>query len=263
MRWRALKVEHTMLIDDLMRLDHESIQTVSIPVADLLEDSLYYPGSGVDGTPIRHWSLGINSFVYADLSWNQDDYLKLLIKNPIRGYRLVAQREVLPQDLLVPGYVLQPPKSLDAKKYIKSLELNGAGPKTAFALWSVFERIESLTDAHGPKRFSLLHIRAEGVATYAGLYLAHQALPRTLALIRPGTGMGGNFGAFEEALIGVMKQSKRGLPKRLLWEHRSGQGQTLPQPWADLYRERVQGPWSRDDETGFCVSLYGDTNEVC
>jgi hypothetical protein len=152
---------------------------------------------------------------------------------------------------------------LDAKKYIKSLELNGAGPKTAFALWSVFERIESLTDAHGPKRFSLLHIRAEGVATYAGLYLAHQALPRTLALIRPGTGMGGNFGAFEEALIGVMKQSKRGLPKRLLWEHRSGQGQTLPQPWADLYRERVQGPWSRDDETGFCVSLYGDTNEVC
>jgi len=252
-----------MLLDDLLSLDHESIQTINIPIAKLLEGSLYYPGSGIDGTPIRHWSLGVNSFVYADLSWNQDEYIQLLHTNPIRGYRLVAQRRIRAQELMVPGFVFKVPKALDAEQYLQTMQLNGANSRTAFALWSVFERIESLSDTHGPKRFSLLHIRAEGVAAYAGLYLAHQALPRTLALIRLGTGMGGNFGAFEDALIEVMKQSKRGLPKRLLWEHRNGQGQTLPQPWSEFYQERVQGPWSRDDETGFCVSLYGDPNEVC
>jgi hypothetical protein len=252
-----------MLIDDLMQLDHGSIQTVQIPVVELLEDSLYYPGSGIDGTPIRLWSLGVNSFVYADLSWSQDEYLKVLGKNPIRGYRLVAQRHIQARDLLVPGFVISPPKSFKANIYRQSLEGSGANTRTAFAIWSIFERMEALSDAHGPKRFSLLHIRAEGVAAYAGLYLAHQALPRTLAFIRPGIGLGGNYVAFEEALIEVMKQSKRGLPKRLLWEHRREEGEKLPQPWSNCYRQRVKGPWSRDDEPGFCVSLYGEAHEVC
>lgn len=50
----------------LDEISQETIGSMSFPLREVLEGSLYYPASGTDGSPIRHWQLGVNSFVYVD-----------------------------------------------------------------------------------------------------------------------------------------------------------------------------------------------------
>ena len=48
------------------------------------------------------------------------------------------------------------------------------------------ERDDDFGEDHGPERFSLLYVRGEGVATFAGLYAANKVSPKALAIIQPG-----------------------------------------------------------------------------
>lgn len=93
-----------MQVQLLREINADNIEHRPFPLSEILEGSLYYPGSGIDGTPIRNWSLGVNSFVYVDLSWTQESYLRALSEQPVYGYHIVAQRHVkqqeLPQQLL-------------------------------------------------------------------------------------------------------------------------------------------------------------------
>ena len=52
-----------------------------------------------------------------------------------------------------------------------------------FATWMVFERLPEFGEDHGPKRFSLLYLCADGVATYQALYWTHGVHPRAIAII--------------------------------------------------------------------------------
>ena len=57
-----------------MKLDHLTADLIAngpVPLDDMLKDSLYYPASYDDGTPIKlcntTWQgLGVNSYVYCD-----------------------------------------------------------------------------------------------------------------------------------------------------------------------------------------------------
>lgn len=245
-----------MRIEILRGLSTANIQQFPFPLQEVLEDSLYYPGSGVDGTPIRNWSLGINSFVYVDLSWSKESYRRALSEQPVRGYHIVAQREVLQQELTPSGYNSLPPSGLACQDYEMAMRINGASPDNAFAVWTVFQRDRDRDNSYGPERFSLLHVRAEGVAAYAALYLSNGCLPRILAFVRPGLAFGGNYRAFEQAMIQVMEQSQRGVPKQLLWEHGKDIVPALHESWTRHYRHKVQGPLKRDSCTGYCVSLF-------
>ncbi|MCF8227153.1 MAG: hypothetical protein K9J30_14850 [Bacteroidales bacterium] len=51
---------------------------------------------------------------------------------------------------------------------------------------------------HGPKRFSLLYLGGEGVASYQALYWTNQMKPKALAIIQPGTGFGLNWTDFRD-----------------------------------------------------------------
>lgn len=251
-----------MRIETLRSLNAQSIYQVPLPLKELLADSLYYPGAGIDGTPIRNWAIGVNSFVYADLSWNLNAYLQALNKAPVRGYCIMAQRQVNRDELVKTGYVIQAPLELNMDGYLCALQRNRLIQEGPFALWTIFERNADQSEAHGPERFSLLHLRAEGVATYDGLYVAHDCVPHTLAFIRPGLAFGGNYSDFENALLQVMMRSKLGLPKHLLWEHRCSEDLLPHSPWGMHYDKRIQGPWPKDGESGFCVSLWVGDHEV-
>jgi hypothetical protein len=251
-----------MRIETLRSLNAQSIQQVPLPLKELLADSLYYPGAGIDGTPIRNWAIGVNSFVYADLSWSLNAYLQALNKAPVRGYRIMAQRQVHRDELVKTGYAMQAPLELNKDGYLHALQRNRLIEEGPFALWTIFERNTDQSESYGPERFSLFHLRAEGVATYDGLYVAHDCVPHTLAFIRPGLAFGGNYSDFENALLQVMMRSKLGLPKHLLWEHRCSEDLLPHSPWGMHYDKRIQGPWPKDGESGFCVSLWVGDHEV-
>ncbi len=154
--------------DLLNEIDASSIATMEIPWAELLTDSLYYPSSGIDGTPIRHWRLGVNSFVYADFLVSRDDYGRAL--RSIVGYEPVAQQEI-PEEAIAPlGWRSLMPEAVEPRQYLRAMQYSRVAGGRFFALWTVFQRRPGRPDWLGPPRFSLLHIRAEGVATYNALY---------------------------------------------------------------------------------------------
>jgi hypothetical protein len=245
-----------MQIDLLHEINSLNIERLHFPLGAILEGSLFYPGSGIDGTPIRNWSLGVNSFVYVDMSWSQASYLKALSDHPVRGYHITAQREVRQYELTPNGFNTTMPASLSQQEYEIAMRINKAGPENAFALWSVFERDSDRNDSFGPKRFSLLHIRAEGVAAYEALYVANGCLPKILAFIRPGLAFGGNYVSFELALMEVMERSPRGVPPQLLWEHAFDAAPTLHEPWLFYYGRKIQGPLKRDECKEYAVTLF-------
>jgi hypothetical protein len=231
------------------------------PLGNVLKDSLFYPASGIDGSPIRHAKvLGVNSFVYVDTFTTENEFDHLLNSNLLRGYHLFGQRRLNVADLIPLGWSLKLPQGTDEhlkNSYLQSMKRAQANPNTAFARWSVFERNEGLDDNHGPSCLSLLFLRAEGAAAYQALYIEQNIVPKILAIIRPGTGLGGNFTMFEEFLYLVMKMHPLGLPSQLLAWHSADQENNLLDPiFQGLYTEKILGPLSKDNESQNALSLF-------
>ena len=57
---------------DLVRAQHDPL-----PLDLILPHSLFYPGSGIDGDPIKYLSQSTNSFVYCDYCVHYSNFLEL------------------------------------------------------------------------------------------------------------------------------------------------------------------------------------------
>lgn len=241
----------------LEEISQETMDSMPFPLKEVFEGSLYYPASGVDGSPIRHWQLGVNSFVYVDMTIEESMYLReLLKKGSVRGYHVVAQRNLVADELVPNGFRPNPPTSANTLSILKAQQSAGASIKNAFAIWLILERDGSLGEQHGPKRFSLLYIRAEGAATYQALYQSNEILPKIVACIRPGIGFGGNYGEFMDVLLDTMLMHPKGLPANLLlWRGRNW-GFNEVEPWTKYYGEVAGSGFSKDGEPDFEIVVY-------
>lgn len=191
-----------------------SIASDPFPLRVLLTDSLYYPASGFDGDPVRHLGGSIQSFVYADYGYSQGDLMEAL-RVGFSGYELLATRSVSVNELI-------PEHWQDIR-----FELKGDDPlryreqiKEPFCMWTVFERRCSYSDNHGPSRFSLLYLCAEGVAAFQALYAANAITPRAIAVIQPGHAFGNNWTDFtdpDKALARAVFSNMCGKPSLLLY----------------------------------------------
>jgi hypothetical protein len=172
----------------LSDLSSATIKNESFPLRELLQDSLYYPSCGFDGDPIRHLAGNILSFIYVDYGHSHDEYINALERNGFRGYDLVATRSVTEQELTPNGWRPTPPTHVDGdpSRYRDRF-------KNPFCSWSVFQRCEDVPTNHGPFRFSLLYLCADGVAAFQALYVANSAVPRAVAVIQPGHAFGWNW----------------------------------------------------------------------
>lgn len=246
-------------------ISNDTLKCLSVecafPLKTVLQDSLYYPACGKDGSPVRHANaLKVNSFVYADTFTTHDDLDRALATESFRGYRIVGQRDLTPDDLLPHGWELRLPKGCNEtvhKAYADAMRRADASPSTAFGCWIVFERDPTLSDQHGPASLSLLYIRGEGAATYQALYVEQKILPKILAIIRPGTGLGGNFAMFEEFLRDVVRMHPLGMPPQMLQWHPTNEQNQMPDPvWFKFYPKKLLGPLDKDHEPEFSLSLF-------
>lgn len=192
-----------MRLQSLLKLSPNQIQNGTFPLKSLLKDSLYYPSCDIDGELIRYCNmhfnrLGISSYVYADYASGRDRLMANL--DTFRGYHLIATRELSPDDVEA-NKVLRMPKGIDREDYHRY-----QGLWQPFGQWSVFERNKGFGEHHGPRRFSLLYLGAEGVAAYSGLYLNNNITPKAIAIIQPGHGFGGNWTDFT-ALDGSLSRT--------------------------------------------------------
>jgi hypothetical protein len=77
----------------LKELTPESMVNDPLPLTDLLENSLYYPSAGSDGTPIRYLAGNIYSFFYVDYCMKQEKIIND-IKKGCKGYDLLAMHSL-------------------------------------------------------------------------------------------------------------------------------------------------------------------------
>ena len=182
-------------LDILNKLTPETIAHGEFPIRELLYNSVYYPACGFDGGVIRDCNVNrkdwkVLSFVYCDYNATQWDLKETEMP---RGYRILGQRQLTEHDLVPNGWTPQFPPNLDMQRYQDTVRV--FANKHPFATWMVFERLPEFDETHGTKRFSLLYICGEGVATYQALYWTHGIAPLAIAIIQPG-GFGGNWTNF-------------------------------------------------------------------
>ena len=141
----------------------------------------------------------------------------------MRGYHILAHRSVDISELLGPGadsrYLLPVSRCHKAKR--------GNG---FFCHRFIFERNHSFAESHGPERFSLMYICAEGVSAYELIYNSRGIAPKCVAIIQPGEGFGGNWTDFHKVdapLYQALKRNPSGLPEMIInggvwerdWDH--------------------------------------------
>jgi hypothetical protein len=181
----------------------------------ILNDSLYYPASGFDGDPVMRLMGNVYSFIYVDYAFTEEDQKAELNQHPFLGYELIGARHVAEAELSPNGYTLIPVQPGDGNP---ELPWRGGLVKPPFARWMVFERSESVDESHNPKRFSLIHLSADGVAAYQALYTSNGTKPKVLAIIQQGS-TGGNWTDFRDPkkiLARAAHRNPSGLPKYLL-----------------------------------------------
>ena len=180
----------------LNKLTPETIARGEFPVRALLYNSVYYPASAFDGGVIRDCNVNrkdwnVLSFVYVDYKETQRSLSETEMP---RGYRLLGMRQLKEEELVPNGWTPQLPPNLDIERYQRMAMPYSR--RHAFATWMVFERLPEFGEDHGPERFSLIFLGADGVATYQALYWTNGMCPRAIAIIQPGTGFGGNWTDF-------------------------------------------------------------------
>ena len=222
------------------------------PLEKLLQDSLYYPACGFDGNPIKYLAGNILSFVYVDYGYNRDDLINELKNGGFRGYKRVGERSVTERELTPKGWTPTPPNSLDGEPS-RSRDMI----KEPFCEWLVFERRKDFPVSHGPCRFSILYLCADGAATFQALYIGNSRAPRAVAIIQPGHGFGGNYTNFEDPnqiLARSVLGNPNGQPELLLYGGWGEHDLYRESCWPDYYdknvcfvgKNRNIGVWSRN-----------------
>lgn len=223
--------------DWLAGLSQSLIENGEFIVKRLLENSLYYPAAGLDGSPIKYLSGNISNFVYADYGTTRDQYLKETEERGFKGYHCIGMREVGEDELTSKGWYFDSSDLDDGHRSERRdrsirprVSRHGwmlwrrspflAGDAEPFCYWSVWQRREEFPPTHGPHRFSFLYLCAEGVSAFRALYHANEVAPFAVAVIQSGAGCGGNWTNFEDpdgSLAESVLANPSGLPKALIF----------------------------------------------
>lgn len=160
---------------------------------DVLNGSVYYPASQLDGAVLKAYGGFAHSFVYVDPNVSRTEFIEQ--SSRVAGYDLIMQRELLAIDLCpnpLPNHPINP--KLDGDPL--ALRRWGRGdPVKPFASWLVLQRRSRTDPAHGPLRLSIVFIAGEGVATYQALYNSNCLRPIAIVM-KNHFGFAGNWTEF-------------------------------------------------------------------
>lgn len=192
----------------------------SFPLQKILQDSLYYPAAGLNGTPVKFLGGNIHSFVYADYGVSKREFLANLSGTGrdcgFLGYSSVLQRDIRVGEIVPQGWV---PPLLPDNSYDRRFLLEQERIADPFGLWSIWKRAPGFPPEHGPEAFSFLYCGGEMSCVYQALYNRNFIKPKVLVIIQPGSGFGGNWefaegnGSFFKR---VVQHNFAGIPEYLL-----------------------------------------------
>lgn len=158
------------------------MQVISFPLGKLLDGSVYYPSSGFDGSPVKYFGSLFQTFIYVDYGYSRKQFREELVKNSFAGYQIIGLREVGVEELTPKGWIppALTPNESEHMRYADQYR------QESFCDWIIFERESTLSAEHGPLRFSLLYVCADGAEAFNALYVNNRRCPSVIALIQPG-----------------------------------------------------------------------------
>ena len=226
-----------------------------MPIQQILENSLYYPASGENGTPVKYLGGNVHSFLYADYGIS----VKCMLLNMygtgkdcgFLGYSLVRHKDVFHGELYPEWWAPEfaPTQSELDKGFCDQTRM----PWEVAAHWTVWRRLDDYPETHGPELFSFFFGCAEMSKFYQALYTRYQIKPLVLAVIQPGS-FGGEWERTEaesSMFRRVISANPAGMPDYLLyggfgpercynepcWKAYMGERLVqLPERWAGLWR---------------------------
>ena len=157
--------------------------------------TVYYPGSGSDGQPVRLCSRAhaAHAFVYVDSGVSMPEIRDRVrgVGDPgFRGYQVEHDEEVEESVLRPDGWT----------PHVEPSELKAGADRFAdvrpFGLYVVFRRDEDHDAAHGPERFAMLFIGGDGHATYDALYCQPDGTPSPFLVVVQDHAWGGDYDRF-------------------------------------------------------------------
>ena len=153
---------------------------------------VYYPGAGNDGQPVHTFSAARAAFlyVYVDYMLSRREAEAQLAETPFRGYRKIGLIDMKLADLTPKPWS---PHIRPSREQIEGMRhLPVAAP---YGFMAVFEREDDLTDEYGAKRFAVIFIGGDGMATYDAVFANGNMIP-PLAIVLQDHGFGGNYDRF-------------------------------------------------------------------
>ncbi|MBP5998827.1 MAG: hypothetical protein KA534_00090 [Sediminibacterium sp.] len=248
----------------LNTLTVNEIESGAFPINEVLKNSLFYPACDNDGGVVKdcnknNQDLGIDTFIYCDYAFGEELLNEQM--NNFHGYRVVATRSLRQNDLIPKGWNVQMPPRLDLQQYHMFKEAY----KTPFAKWIVYERVPDKGADFGPKRFSLIYIGGEGIATYQAVYWSNNACPKALVIIQPGHAFGLNWTDFteENGYLNwvVASNPNHKLPQQIYFGGVMGREDYDDLNWSNYYKVRgiEQYYGGRNNNRGY-VALYQHSN---
>lgn len=224
-----------------------ALERANFPRFDVLTSSVFYPAAHFHGDVIAKLAGKFHSFFYVDYSVDREGFDAAL--KGFRGYSVAGYKRLTPADLASPA----PAPAIDPRFNAEiaraaTAPITGTAP---FASWAILTRDADHGAAHGPERFGLVYLCADGVAAYHRMYAAERIAPRALAIIQPGHGFGNNYTNFthpQGLFSHVVLECGAPAPEYLLCGG-SGHKTTDLAWWPEDYTEKVayfsgQNPWS-------------------
>lgn len=200
----------------LVRLAKANSLPPFIPIEDVLQDSCFYPASGLDSSPVLLANGCVHSFIFIDYSISRNAFLQAVSFPGFAPYSLILGRDVNIHELVPDGWAAEVPQHFDNPGFNGRERLLDAQKRcNPFGHWSIWHRHETRGEWVGPRLFSFLFIGGEAIASYQGLYLQNRITPKVMAIIQPGHVCGDNWTNFND-------------PNAPLWETVS-QGEKLPE----------------------------------
>ena len=207
-------------------------------IENILRDSLYYPGSFVDATPVNYLVGNIFSFVYADNRISIEELLNYLDRTEIYdegfiNYHSIIEKNMKLSDIAPGGW---PPgvvrRRIDFLEFYDK-DILDVKPDCH---WSVWKRNEGLGGDIGPEGFSFFYAFAEMSELYESLYNGLSIAPKILAIITGG--LANNPESNDSDFKRVVVSNPNGLPDYLLNGHFGGPG-PVEACWREYQGKRI------------------------
>lgn len=171
----------------------------SFNLQNILEESVFYPASGIDGSSIEGMDEFSFSFIHVDYSIPKEEVKSALERDFISiGYNLIGIKYVSKEELTPEGWMPHLFELQESEEQRMHYSVNSKKNLEPFALWAIFELKPKIQSTKKIKRFSLLHIGGEAVATFDALYVAKKINPLAITIVCPSEGYGDNWTSFRD-----------------------------------------------------------------